>query len=97
MFDYHSYENTKERIKVVETQPLKDFCLQVSFSNGKTKIYDIKPKLDTEAFSPLKNTELFSSVRVRHGTVFWDYDYGKGFGKGIDISETALYWNGIPV
>jgi len=90
------YENAEELIEVVKVNPLDDYCLSVLFSNGKAKIYDIKPDLDTPAFSPLKNTDLFSSVKLKNGTVFWDYDNGKDFAGGIDISETALYWDGIP-
>jgi hypothetical protein len=89
------YEDTDELIEAIKVEPLDNYRLSVLFSNGKTRIYDVKPDLDTPAFSPLKDTDLFFSVKIRHGTVFWDYDHGKDFAKGIDISETALYWDGI--
>jgi len=91
------YEDTDVLIEVVKVNPLDDYRLNILFSNGKAKIYDIKPDLDTPAFSPLKNIDLFSSVKLKHGTIFWDYDYGEDFAKGIDISETALYWDGESV
>jgi hypothetical protein len=96
MFDYHYYENQKDRIKIVNLEPLEDYIMRIYFSNGKVKKYDFKPYLDTPAFKPLKDTALFSAVKLQSGTAHWNYDYGKNYAKNIDISETALYWDSVP-
>ena len=98
MRNYHFYENTKESIKAVKLVPSNDYTMRVHFSNGEVKNFDFKPYLNTPAFSPLKNIDLFYSVKIKCGTAYWNYDRKcKYLADDIDISKTALYWDGIPV
>ena len=90
------YENSDKEIEAVKIDPLENYCLRVSFSNGAVKIYDIKSDLDTPAFSPLKDVALFSAVKVVSGVAHWDYDKKSEYlANDIDISETALYWDSV--
>jgi hypothetical protein len=98
MKDYLSYKNSKEMIKAVKIEPLNDYCLRVSFSNGEIKIFDFKPKLEKPVFTPLKDKSLFEKVRLRHGTAVWDYDWGvKNVANDIDIAPERLYSDGRTV
>jgi hypothetical protein len=90
MEHYFCYENSDEIVKAVNVETLDDYCLRVFFSNGKIRFFNVKPLLDKmTVFFPLKNKALFSTVKIRHNTVFWDY------GKGIDLCASVLYWDGV--
>lgn len=77
-----------EKIKNVD--PLHDFILRVTFQNGITKLYDVKPLMERiEDFKPLKNTALFKCVKTDIG------GYGISWNDYIDIECTELWENGI--
>jgi hypothetical protein len=63
---------------VKKVEPLENYCLMLWFTNGAQKIFDLKPYLNKGVFSQLKNTALFTSVRVVAGSVEWS--------NGIDLS-----------
>jgi len=86
---YFCYENSRDTVKAVNVQALDNYFIEVSFSNGKIKTYDVKPLLNKDAFTSLKNKEAFSSVRIMYNTVFWDIN------KGIDLDASVLYWEGV--
>jgi hypothetical protein len=81
------YEDTNEMIRTVKIEPTNDYCLRVFFSNGKIKIYDVKPLLNDEVYAPLKNKSLFDSVYVACSSAAWDDD--------IDICPESLYWESV--
>lgn len=74
------------RIRQVQTSD--DYVLHVTFENGITKLYDIKPRLNDERFKNLRDRGLFESVQVDKGGfgVSWDDD--------IDLSENELWTEG---
>lgn len=76
--------------KIKNVSPLQDYCLSVQFTEGCTKIYDVKPLFELiPAFSELKDPHLFSDVAVDiggHGIV-WNDD--------LDLSCDELWENGI--
>lgn len=76
--------------KVKSVTPLPDFQLCVQFSEGVTKLYDVKQLFDKYAiFLPLKeHPELFSAVEVDLG------GYGIIWNDEIDIACDELYFNG---
>ncbi len=77
-----------EKIKNVD--PLHDFILRVTFQNGITKLYDVKPLMERiEDFKPLKNTTLFKCVKTDVG------GYGISWNDYIDLECTELWENGI--
>ena len=76
--------------KVKNVNALPDCKLSVQFSEGVTKIYDVKPLFEKYSFFlPLKDSpELFSSVVVDQG------GYGIIWNDDMDISCDELWANG---
>lgn len=62
--------------------------LEVVFTNGEKKIFDVTPFLERGIFSQLKDEKLFSEVRVVAGSVEWSC--------GCDLSYDTLYLLGTP-
>lgn len=79
--------------KVKNVFPLSEFKLSVQFSEGATKIYDVKPLFDKiPAFNELKNDpEEFSCVTVDVG------GYGIIWNDDFDLSCDELWENGVKV
>ena len=75
-------------LKVSGVRPLEDYRLWVRFSNGEVKTVDFKALLDTPAFSPLKNKELFNAVYIDYGVPVWNEG-------DIDIAPEYLYKHGV--
>lgn len=76
--------------KVKNVSPLPDYKLSVQFSEGITKIYDVKPLFAKwKPFLALKNTDLFFSVYVDTG------GYGICWNDDVDLSCDELFENGI--
>lgn len=80
--------NSYPRVEAVK--PLRDKCLLVVFSNGVRKVYDCKPLLENEIFSPLTDDVLFRCVKADHG------GYGISWNDEIDLSESELWLHGVP-
>ncbi|MBR0384111.1 MAG: DUF2442 domain-containing protein [Eubacteriaceae bacterium] len=76
--------------KIKAVSPLPDFRLSVQFSEGVTKIYDVKPLFSKwEAFQTLRDSpEIFSDVAVDIG------GYGVIWNDEIDLSCDELYAGG---
>lgn len=75
------------KIKYVAALP--DLKLAVQFANGTTKMYDVARLLDRfDAFAPLEDEHLFSSVKVDVG------GYGIVWNDDIDLSCNELWNNG---
>lgn len=73
--------------KIVSVSPNDDYTLLVTFSDNKTKLYDINPLLTKNPFEQLKDKNLFFSVQVDVG------GYGISWNDFIDLSEYELYTN----
>ena len=76
--------------KIKNVSALQDFKLSVQFSEGVTKIYDVKPLFEKwSAFKSLeRNAEEFYSVSVDVG------GYGVVWNDELDLSCDELYANG---
>jgi hypothetical protein len=75
--------------KIENISPLKDYTLAVEFSDGTTRIYDVKALFEKwPIFKELKNHNLFSNVKIDIGGcgISWNDD--------IDISSEELFYNG---
>lgn len=75
--------------KIENISPLKDYTLAVEFSDGTTRIYDVKALFEKwPIFKELKNQNLFSNVKIDIGGcgISWNDD--------IDISSEELFYNG---
>ena len=68
---------------------LDDYELEVSFENGESRRFDVKPYLDRGIFVRLRNLALFQAVRVVAGSVEWP--------GGLDLSYETLYVAGRPI
>ena len=79
--------------KVKSVSPLPEYKLSVQFSEGVTKIYDVKPLFNRlEPFRVLLNDpDLFYGVYVDTG------GYGIVWNDAIDLSCDELYENGVRV
>ena len=78
--------------KVKSVRPMDDFVLLVSFSEGVTKTYDVKPLFSKWlAFNELKNNHLFEEVSVDQG------GYGVSWNDDIDLSCDELFYEGKEV
>ncbi|BED92751.1 MAG: DUF2442 domain-containing protein [Candidatus Paraimprobicoccus trichonymphae] len=64
-------------------EPLEDYKLLITFSNGEKKVYDMKSQLDDWYYEPLKNIEFFKTVHIARHTVVWNGE--------IDICPEDLY------
>lgn len=74
-------------LKVTGVRPLADLKLWVRFSPGEAKIFDFKPLINTPAFAPLADSELFKQVYIDYGVPVWNEG-------NIDISPETLYSDG---
>ena len=79
--------------KIKDVNPIPDYRLSVQFSEGVTKVYDVKPLFDKiEAFKLFeKRPELFSDVMVDIG------GYGVVWNDDLDLSCDELFDNGSTV
>lgn len=74
-------------VKSVRT--LDDYELDVSFDNGESRRFDVKPYLDRGTFVRLRDRDAFRAVRVVAGSVEW--------ANGLDLSYDTLYVEGQPI
>ena len=79
--------------KIKSVSALPDFKLSVQFSEGVTKIYDVKPLFEKiPLFATLKDQpEVFASVAVDVG------GYGIIWNDELDLSCDELWENGVQV
>lgn len=74
--------------RVTEAKPETDFKLKLLFSNGETRVFNMKPYLNTGRFVELKNSSMFSSVVCTMGTIQWQ--------NGLDLCPDTLYEESEP-
>ena len=74
---------------VKAVRPLEDYALEVSFDNGESRRFDVKPYLDRGIFVRLRDHAAFRAVRVVAGSVEW--------ANGLDLSYDTLYVEGQPI
>lgn len=71
---------------VTKVKYLKDYLLEVTFNDNKTKIIDMKPYVGRDGvFKPLQDVEYFKRVKLDHvgNTICWE--------NGADICPDVLY------
>ncbi len=72
---------------VTAVTALENYTLGLKFKNGETKVFDMKPYLETGIFKELKDETLFKTVRVSFDTVEWANE--------ADIDPETLYKDSI--
>ena len=75
--------------KVIAVSPNTDFSLDLKFSDGSLKRFDVTPYLDRGIFTELKNLDYFKQARVAFGTVQWPNEH--------DIAPETLYIEGVAI
>ena len=73
-------------IKVIAVRPNDDYTLDLKFSDGSIKRFDVKPYLKYEAFKELKDLSHFKQVTLAFGTVQWPHEQ--------DIAPDTLFLEG---
>ena len=74
---------------VKSVRPLEGYELEVSFDNGESRRFDVKPYLDRGMFTRLRDYDAFRAVRVVAGSIEW--------ANGLDLSYDTLYIEGRPI
>jgi hypothetical protein len=59
-------------IVVIEVKPLDNYLLHLTFDNGETRQFDMKPYLKTGIFRELKDISIFNTVKPSFDTIEWD-------------------------
>ena len=80
----------QQPIKVSGVRPLGGYKLWVRFSTGEAKIFDCSSLLDTPAFAPLRDEEVFRGVYIDYGVTVWK-------DGEIDLAPEYLYEKGVLV
>ena len=66
-----------------------DFTLTISFSNGETRSFDMKPHLNFGIFKELSDLWYFRQAHIENSTVAWPH--------GQDVCPDTLYEDSKPV
>lgn len=77
------------RPKAIEVKPLENYILEIKFSNGEIRRFDVKPYLNHNAFEQLKEIDIFNSVKIAGLSVEWE--------NGADICPDELYNNSYEI
>jgi len=70
-------------LSVNKVKALSDYTLELTFENNETKVFDVKPYLNTGVFTALKDENFFKRVKVSFDTIEWP--------DGIDLDPEVLY------
>jgi len=74
--------------RVVAVEPMDNFRLFLTFTNGERRVFDAKPLFKYPVFKLLQKKPFFDSVKVDHGSVQWPND--------IDYCPDTLYMQSVP-
>jgi hypothetical protein len=69
--------------RVISVSAIENFKLDLGFSNGEQREFDVTPYLEIGIFRELRDPKYFSLVRVSLGTVEWP--------NGQDFCPDTLY------
>ena len=61
-------------MNIIEIIPQDNYVLHIKAENGEEGLFDVKPYLESEAFSPLKSRDEFE--RIYNGKYFVEWDCG---------------------
>jgi len=74
--------------RVQSVQAKDDITLELTFTNGEVRLFDVKPFLNKGIFQSLSDPSIFRSAKVTFGSIEWP-------GK-IDLCPDTLYLESIP-
>ena len=70
-------------MNIADIDPKDNYMLYVQFDDGQAGLFDVKPYLDSEAFTPLKDASEFK--RIHNGKYFVEWDCG------ADLSADTIH------
>jgi len=73
---------------VTKVSARSDYKIELEFSTGETRIFDVTPYLDKGIFKQLKDSTLFKQAYIAFDTVCWP--------GNIDIAPETLYDRSYP-
>ncbi len=74
--------------RVTAVRVLDDHTLLVTFANGESRQFDMRPYFDYPAFRRLRDPRFFRKVKAAGGTASWP--------DGIDFDPDTLFIDGVP-
>jgi len=74
--------------RIAKVKAIDNFNLELTFTNGEVKIFDVKPYLEKGMFSELRDDNQFKSVTIVLGSIQWS--------NGLDICPDTLYEESVP-
>lgn len=75
-------------MNIAEVVPINHYMLYIKSDDGQTGLFDMKPYLDSEAFTPLKDISEFK--RIHNGKYFVEWDCG------ADLSADTIQARWLP-
>jgi hypothetical protein len=75
--------------RVRSVKPNPDFTITITFTNGETRIFDVKPFMNKGIFKELQDPGLFNSVKPFLGSIQWK--------NGQDFCPDTLYIDSLPL
>lgn len=76
-------------IEILTVNVLPEYQLQLQFSTGERRLFDMRPYLTFPIFQKLQNPAFFALAKVDYGTIVWPGD--------IDIAPETLYAESHPI
>ena len=77
---------------IVQVVPHEDYTVSVFFCDGKTVLYDVKPKLGRGVFKQLTDLSFFMDrCTIMNDTLAWDLSGVRDDTNCIDIDPDMLY------
>jgi hypothetical protein len=64
----------KKLIVVVAVEPLENYLLKVTLSDGRKGLFDMKPYLNSDFFQELKIPAYFRGAFIENGSVAWPHE-----------------------
>ena len=76
-------------VTVTAVKALPDYKLELTFDNGETRLFDVRPYLDKGIFTELKDSTYFRSVRLAFGSIALPHEQ--------DFGPESLYVESRPL
>ena len=71
--------------RIEDVKPLDNFCLEITYTTGEKKLYDMKKNLNYDCYKNLNNIGYFMQVKSASTTIEWP--------NGEDVDPNDLYNN----
>lgn len=83
---------------VIQVKPTRSYKVYVYFSDGKIKLFDMKPFIGKGVFKKIsKPDDFLNKCTVINHTLAWDIAGGYNEYECIDIAPDTIYIEGIDV